>query len=384
MIMKKVFSLFLSALMLSGVFCVFARAGDFTANLDCKSAILIEASTMTVLYEKNADAPYPPASVTKIMTLLLVCEAIDSGKMSLKDVVTASDNASKMGGSQVYLKAGEQMTVSDMIKSVAVSSANDCAVALAEHISGSEDAFVVRMNERAEQLGMKNTNFENVTGLDDTTKNHVTSARDIAIMSAELMKHEYIFDYTTIWMDTIRNGAFGLTNTNRLIRFYKGANGLKTGMTAKAGFCISAAAKRNGMQLIAVIMGAPNRDTRNAAASRLLDYGFANYGIYKVEQSELAPVRLTGGVNKEITAKHGDFTALLPIADIKSVTYETELPGSVSAPVKAGDVIGRIEFFSNGKPIGQTDITAGEDAPEIKFKDMFIKLLSRFLMIKKN
>lgn len=382
--MKKVFSLFLSVLFLFGALCFSSYAAEFKDELECRSAILIEASTMTVLYEKNADTAYPPASVTKIMTLLLVCEAIDSGKTSLTDTVSASDNASKMGGSQVYLKAGEQMTVSDMIKSVAVASANDCAVALAEHISGSESSFVVQMNEKAKQLGMKNTNFENVTGLDDTTKDHVTSARDIAIMSAELLKHKYIFDYTTIWMDTIRNGAFGLTNTNRLIRFYKGANGLKTGMTAKAGFCISAAAKRGDMQLIAVIMGAPNRDARNAAASKLLDFGFANYGIYKVESSELAPVRLTGGVNPEIKVKHGDFSALLPVNDIKSVSYETEIPESVSAPLKTGDVIGRIEFFSNGKPIGETEITAGEDAYKIGFKDMFIKLLSKFLMIKKN
>ncbi|MBQ7699100.1 MAG: D-alanyl-D-alanine carboxypeptidase [Clostridia bacterium] len=380
--MKKVFSLFLSVLMLCGVFCRYTNAAEFTDELDCRSAILIETSTMNVLYEKNADTSYPPASVTKIMTLLLVAEAIDSGKTSLNDTVTASDNASKMGGSQVYLKAGEQMSMSDMIKSVAVASANDCAVALAEHISGSEASFVVQMNERAKELGMKNTNFENVTGLDDTVKNHVTSARDIAIMSAELLKHKFIFDYTTIWMDTVRNGAFGLTNTNRLIRFYKGANGLKTGMTQKAGFCVSAAAKRGDMQLIAVIMGAPSRDIRNNAASRLLDFGFANYGLYSVNSDELSPIRLTGGVNKELKIRHGDFSALLPQTEIRSVTYETELSENVSAPVKKGDVIGKIEFFSNGKPIGQTDITADEDAPEIKFGDMFIKLLSKFLMIR--
>ena len=379
--MKKILSLFLSVLLLSGAFCFFTHA-EFTEELDCKSAILIEASTMTVLYEKNADTPYPPASVTKIMTLLLTAEAVDSGKASLYDIVTASDNASKMGGSQVYLKAGEQMTVSDMIKSVAVASANDCAVALAEHLFGSEDAFVVQMNEKAAALGMKNTHFENVTGLDDTVKNHVTSARDIAIMSAELLKHEFIFDYTTIWMDTIRDGAFGLTNTNRLIRFYKGANGLKTGMTAKAGFCISASAKRADMQLIAVIMGAPSRDIRNATATKLLDYGFANYGLYTVKGAELAPVRLKGAVNSELNISHGGFSALLPQSEIKSVTYETELPEYVSAPVKKGDVIGRIEFFSNGKPIGQTDITADTDAPKIRFGDMFKKLLSGFLMIK--
>ena len=381
MIMKKVLSLFLSVIFISGLLCLFVNA-EFTGELDCRSAILIEASTMTVLYEKNADTPYPPASVTKIMTLLLTAEAIDGGRATLSDTVTASNKASKMGGSQVYLKAGEQMSMSDMIKSVAVASANDCAVALAEHISGSEESFVAKMNQRASELGMKNTHFENVTGLDDTVKNHVTSARDIAIMSAELLKHKFIFDYTTIWMDTIRNGAFGLTNTNRLIRFYKGANGLKTGMTAKAGFCISAAAERGDMQLIAVIMGSPNRDVRNAAASKLLDYGFANYGLYRVDGAELPPVKLTGGVGRELKIKHGDFTALLPAADIKSVTYETEIPECVAAPVKSGDVIGKIEFFSNGKPIGQTDITAFEDAGKIGFKDMFKKLLSKFLMIK--
>ena len=379
--MKKVLSLFLSVLLFSGAFCFFTHA-EFTQELDCRSAILIEASTMTVLYEKNADTPYPPASVTKIMTLLLAAEAIDGGSVKLTDTVTTSDNASKMGGSQVYLKAGEQMSVSDMIKSVAVASANDCAVALAEHICGSEDAFVVQMNEKAKALGMKNTHFENVTGLDDTVKNHVTSAKDIAVMSAELLKHEFIFDYTTIWMDTIRDGAFGLTNTNRLIRFYKGANGLKTGMTAKAGFCISASAKRGGMQLIAVIMGAPSRDIRNAAAAKLLDYGFANYGLYTVEGAVLSPLRLKGSVTAELGISHGDFSALLPQTDIKSVTYETELPDFVSAPVKKGDVIGRIEFFSNGKPIGQTDIIANADAPKIRFGDMFKKLLSGFLMIK--
>ena len=380
--MKRVLSLFVSLCLIFCAFCFSARAAEFTEALDCRSAILIEVSTMKVLYEKNADTPYPPASVTKIMTLLLVAEAIDRGDVKLTDTVTTSDNASKMGGSQVYLKAGEQMSVSDMIKSVAVASANDCAVALAEHSCGSEASFVVKMNERAKELGMENTNFENVTGLDDTVTNHVISARDIAIMSAELLKHEFIFDYTTIWMDTIRDGAFGLTNTNRLIRFYKGANGLKTGMTSKAGFCISAAAKRGDMQLIAVIMGSPTRDIRNAAAAKLLDYGFANYGLYSVKSAELSPVRLTGGVNKELKISHGDLSALLPQADIKSVTYETELPESVSAPIKKGDVIGKIEFFSGGKPIGQTDIKADEDAPKIKYGEMFIKLLSKFLMIR--
>ena len=380
--MKKVLSLFLTLILTASLFTLFCSAAEFTDELDCKSAILIEASTMKVLYEKNADTAYPPASVTKIMTALLVFEALDNGSVTLKDKVPVSENASKMGGSQVYLKVGEEMTLDDMLKSVMVSSANDCAVALAEYISGSETAFVVRMNERAQQLGMKNTTFENVTGLDDTVKNHLTSARDIAIMSAELMKHEAVFNYTTIWMDTIRNGAFGLTNTNRLIRFYKGANGLKTGMTSKAGFCISAAAKRSDMQLIAVIMGAPSRDIRNAAASKLLDYGFANYGLYRVQSAELAPIKLTGADKNELNIKHGDFSALLPSSDIRTVTYETKLPDSVSAPVKKGDEIGSIEFCSNGKPIGETPVYAAEDAGKITFSQMFMKLLSEFLLIK--
>ena len=242
---------------------------------DAKSLILIEASTGKVLYENNADEALPPASVTKIMTLLLVMEAIEQGKLKLTDMVTVSEAAANMGGSQVYLEVGEQLSVEEMIKCVVIASANDAAYALAEAIAGTEESFVSRMNERARELQMRNANFENTNGLDDTTENHVMSARDIAIMSAELMKYPVILKYTTIWQDSIRNGAFVLTNTNRLIRFYPGANGLKTGSTSKAGFCISAAAKREGMQLIAVVMGVSTRDSRNETAKQLLSWGFA-------------------------------------------------------------------------------------------------------------
>ena len=379
--MKKVFSLFLSAVIAASL-TLTGYAAEFTDRLDCKSAILVEASTGRTLYEKNADQPLSPASVTKIMTVLLVCEALDSGKVSLTDKVPVSDNASKMGGSQVYLKAGEEMTLEDMLKSVIVSSANDCAVALAEYIAGGESSFVSMMNSRAAELGMKNTHFENATGLDDTVKNHVTSARDIALMSVELMKHGYVTDYTTIWMDTIRNGQFGLTNTNRLIRFYKGANGLKTGMTAKAGFCISAAAKRGGMQLIAVIMGAPDRDTRNSAASKLLDYGFANYGIYTAEASELPPVRLLGSVSAELGLYQQGFSALLPSQDVKNVSYEIKIPDTLHAPLKKGEQVGSIEFFCGGNPIGEAPVCASEDAPRIGFSEMIRMILDRFLMLK--
>ena len=378
--MKKAFSLFLSVIFFIFPVCIASSAVEFNEELDCKSAILIEASTMTVLYEKNADQPYPPASVTKIMTLLLVCAAIDNGTVKLTDHVPVSEKAAGMGGSQVYLKVGEEMTLEDMLKSVIVSSANDCAVALAEYISGSEAAFVVMMNERAKELGMNNTVFENVTGLDDTVKNHVTSARDIAIMSAELLKHEYITDYSTIWMDTIRNGQFGLTNTNRLIRFYKGANGLKTGMTSKAGFCISATAKRNGMQLIAVIMGSPSRDIRNNCATKVLDYGFANYSLYHVEGSGLFPVKLSGGYTENISVRHGDFSALLKTSDLKNVKYETNIPEALNAPLKAGDKVGSIDFYCGEAMIGSVDVTAGEDAPRMGFFGVFAQLLKKFLM----
>ncbi|MBO4869392.1 MAG: D-alanyl-D-alanine carboxypeptidase [Clostridia bacterium] len=379
--MKKAFSLFLITALLFSLAAP-CRAVEFSEELNCRSAILIEAGSGTVLYEKNADQPLPPASVTKIMTLLLVCEALDSGKVGLGDVVPVSENASKMGGSQVYLKVGEEMTLQDMLKSVVVSSANDCAVALAEYIAGSEIAFVSMMNEHAEKLGMKNTNFENVTGLDDTVKNHVSSARDIAIMSAELLKHAYITQYTTIWMDTIRDGQFGLTNTNRLIRFYKGCNGLKTGMTAKAGYCVSATAERGGMQLIAVIMGSPSRDIRNEAASRLLDFGFANYGVYSVKGEELPPLKLTGSLGSELKIRHGDFSVLLPSSDLREVIYETHLPDHAEAPLKEGDEIGRIEFFCRGKPVGEVAITACGDAPRIGYGAMLARMLSHFLMLK--
>jgi len=270
---RKIFLLLLliPAILFAGIP---VRAADYNA----RAYILMEASTGTVLLEENADEALPPASVTKIMTLLLVMEAIADGKLGWDDMVQTSEYAASMGGSQVFLEPGEEMSVTEMVKCVVVPSANDAAVALAERVAGSEEAFVRRMNERAAELGMKNTVFYNTNGLDDDVDGHVSSARDIAIMSRELItKHPKILEFSSIWMDSIRNGAFGLTNTNRLVRFYRGANGLKTGSTAKAKFCISATAERNGMQLIAVVMAAPSRDERNEIAKKLLDYGFAGW-----------------------------------------------------------------------------------------------------------
>ena len=260
---------------------IYNKENPSNLEISAPSAILIEATTGTVLYYKNQEQKRSPASVTKIMTLLLVCEALETERINPDDNVVISDYAASMGGSQVFLEEGESFTVEELLKCTVIASANDAAVALAELIHGTEGNFVAEMNKRAKELGMKNTNFENVSGLDDSTTAHLTSAEDIAIMSRELIKYDIILKYSSLWQDSIRNGAFQLTNTNRLVRFYDGCNGLKTGSTDKAGFCISATAKRDGMQLIAVIMGAPTRDLRNADARALLDFGFATYGLYQ-------------------------------------------------------------------------------------------------------
>ena len=355
-------------------------AAEFTAPLECRSAVLMEASTGRVLYEKNADEALPPASVTKIMTLLLVMEAIDAGKIGLDDMVPVSEHAASMGGSQVYLKVGEEMSVEEMIKCVVIASANDCAAALAEFVAGSEDAFVAQMNARAEALGMENTHFENTNGLDDTVRNHVISARDIAVMSRELIRHELILKYSSIWMDTIRNGAFGLTNTNRLVRFYSGANGLKTGSTAKAKFCISATAKRDGMQLIAVIMAAPTRDVRNNEAKQLLDFGFANYGVYTDDGGTPAPIRATGGVSDFCALRCDGISTVLEKEKLAKITKRLDLPEFVRCPVRAGDVLGRMIYECDGEVVGAADIRAENDIDEIGFWGLFARILGGFCL----
>lgn len=342
---------------------------------ECKSALLMEASTGTVLFEQNADEALPPASVTKIMTLLLVMEAIEEGQLRYDELVTASAHACSMGGSQIYLKEGEQMTVEDMLKSVVIASANDAAVALAEHVAGSEEAFVGRMNERAAELGMTNTHFENTNGLDDTVQNHVTSARDIAIMSRELIRHKKITEYSSIWMDTVRNGEFGLTNTNRLVRFYRGATGLKTGSTAKAGFCVSATAEREGMTLICVIMGSPTRDVRNASASALLDYGFANFAVYRGEAKTIENIKVMGGVKDSCSASYEGFSTVVSKSDLGRVEQTVQIPESLRAPVKAGDCVGSVIYSLDGQELGRCDVTAIDDVDQIGFFDLILLIL---------
>ncbi len=356
-----------------------ASAKEYSMEFDAKSCILMDAETGTVLFESNADEALPPASVTKIMTLLLAVEAIDEGRISLTDSVSVSAEAAAMGGSQVFLEAGECLTVEELIKCVVIASANDAAFALAEYVAGSEGAFVARMNERASELGMKNTHFENTNGLDDTVKEHLTSARDIAIMSRELISHELILNYTTIWQDTIRGGSFTLTNTNRLVRFYPGATGLKTGSTSRALFCMSATAKRDGMHLIAVVMGAPTRDVRNAEAKRLLDYGFANYSLYTAKEETLPRLTVLGANVKDVALKQGDFSALLKKGEEKRVSASIVLPSVYAAPIKAGDTVGYVEYSVDGKSIGKTDIIAAEEAERITVMEILAHFLKSML-----
>ncbi|MBR2346817.1 MAG: D-alanyl-D-alanine carboxypeptidase [Clostridia bacterium] len=350
-------------------------------GLDCKSAILIEASTGKVLYEQNTDEALPPASVTKVMTLLLVMEAIEAGKIKYSDTVRASANACSMGGSQIFLEENEEMSVEDLIKSVVIASANDAAVALAEYVAGTEEAFVKQMNEKARALGMKNTNFENTNGLDDTAKNHFTSARDIAIMSRELIKYPKITEYSSIWMDSIRNGEFGLTNTNRLVRFYKGATGLKTGSTSKAGFCISATAERDGMSLICVIMGAPSRDVRNAAATSLLDYGFANYCIYKTEKKDFADIPVSKGCAPTVDAECSEFSAVMKKSDSGEVKMTVDLPERLTAPIEKGEVVGEVMFSTGETELGRVEIVANESVDGMSFGNMILAILGKCALI---
>lgn len=371
------------AIILTVIFMLFSHIGVSAAEMqfEAKSVILMEASSGKVLYEKNADEALPPASVTKIMTLLIVMEAIEDGKIKLTDMVSVSNNAASMGGSQVYLEPGEEMSVDEMIKCVVVSSANDAAVALAEHVAGSEEIFVEKMNERARELGMVNTVFENTNGLDDSVTNHVTSARDIAIMSRELISHPKILEYSSIWMDTIRDGAFTLTNTNRLIRFYNGANGLKTGSTSKAGFCISATALRDNMQLIAVVMGAPNRDTRNEIAKKLLDYGFANYKINSIDGCELEPIKVLGGLSNKCRIGYDGIKLLLNKSAAGSVETQITLPENLTAPINKGDIVGEVTYSVNGEEIGKSNICALESIDKIGYFEVLSRIFTKMICL---
>ena len=285
-----------------------------------------------------------------------------------------------MGGSQVFLEEGESMDVEELVKCAVIASANDAAVALAEHVGGSEKNFVSMMNARARELKMENTNFENVTGLDDTAKNHYSSALDIGIMSRELIKYDLIKKYSSLWQDTIRNGEFTLTNTNRLVRYYDGCNGLKTGSTDKAGYCISATAERDGMTLIAVIMGAESRDVRNSEARGLLDYGFSNYAVYSAEEKALENVPVYNGIKEYTTVYSKAFSRIIPKNKLKNVEAIYEIPKNVSAPIKSGDVVGKVTYKLDGSILGTTDIFVAEDIAKIKYFEVFSKIIQSIFM----
>lgn len=378
--MKKTASI-LTALLLCFLLAAPAAALDArdpaAPEVAAPSAVLIERETGTVLYAKDETERRPPASVTKVMTLLLIAEAVDSGELALDDMVTASERAASMGGSQIWLEVGEQLSVSDMIKCVAVVSANDCAVALAEHLCGSEAAFVERMNRRAEELGLENTQFTNCTGLFDDTA-HYTCALDIAVMSRELLGHEWIKDYTTIWMDSVRDGASELTNTNKLVRYYEGCTGLKTGYTSTAMYCLSASAERDGTEYIAVIMHAESIESRNKDASALLDYGFANFRLCPLTSGEELPdVAVELGTEASVTPVYdGGGAVLLRTRDAQGLTWSLDLPESVAAPVRAGERLGTLTLSNSSGPVAEVPILAGGTSERLSAPGIFIRLVS--------
>ena len=366
--MKKGMAMLLAAVVL---LTVSAAAVDVTAE----AALLMEKETGEILFAKHEHEQMEPASITKVMTLLLVMEAIDSGRLQYDDTVTGSAHACSMGGSQIWLKEGEQFTVDEMLKAVFVVSANDCAVALAEKLAGSEEAFVEQMNRRAKELGMNDTVFRNASGL--PAEGHVTSAHDIAVMSRELiLNHPDVRKYTTIWMDTLRGGASELVNTNKLIRHYPGATGLKTGSTSTAMYCVSATAERDGMELIAVVLKSPTGDQRVADARTLLDHGFAGYALQAAVPDEaLPPIPVTLGTQATVQPVPSDEKLLLEKTKLAALTKTVELAERVEAPVSAGDVLGTLRLTAGDEVLAEVPITAGESVPRLTWGQVALRLL---------
>ena len=378
---KRMLAIFVLLVLLAGALLPAVRAAEL--DLPAPSYVLMERSTGEVLLEHNAHERLRPASVTKVMTLLLIMEALDDGRIGWDDMVQTSAAAAAKGGSQIYLEENEQLPLEEMLKSIVVSSANDCACAMAEHIAGSEAAFVEMMNARAEQLGMTDTRFVNCTGLDDEPEaaEHLTTAYDIALMSRELLGHEAIKKYTTIWMDTVRDGQFGLSNTNKLVRFYDGTTGLKTGYTSAAGHCLSASAERNGMELIAVVLHCASSTDRFESAKALLNYGFSNYALVTPEPGELPAVPVTLGIAAEITPVLADETPIL-IDKALAAGVETRVcvDESVTAPVEAGQTLGTLTITSGGQTIAERDLVAPEAVEALRWGDVFLQMLRALCM----
>jgi len=367
-------------LIMSFIF-TFNVSADFQPSYNPRSYILMDYDTGTILAENNSNQPYPIASVTKVMTMLLCMESLQAGKISMDDIVTVSEHAASMGGSQIYLEPGEQMNVEELLKSVAVGSANDASVALAEHIIGSEASFVEAMNERAKALGMNNTHFVNCNGLDED--NHYSSAFDVAIMSRELLKHNAIRPFLGIWMDTVRNGQFGLTNTNKLIRFYDGAIGVKTGSTTNAKYCLSSAATREGLTLIGVVLGAETTNERFETAKQLLNYGFSNYKIETLTEKGVSFGTANVSKGKVATVNAVTESSFKRLSNSRSgnkTETKTTIYKDIKAPVYKGDEIGKIEFIENGKPVGEVKLVAENDVKRLNIIDIFGIFISKWLL----
>lgn len=378
--MKRIFSFIFCII----IVCSFVSLGAFSANDDAisvsaKGVVLMDQSTGNVLFSKNEHEKLYPASVTKIMSLLLVMEALDSGKLSIDDKITASAYAAGKGGSQIWLKEGEVMTVDELLRATAIASANDACAALGEQLAGSEEGFVRMMNDRAKELGMNDTNFVNCTGLDDDTTDHLTSAYDIALMSKELLNHERIMNYSTVWMDSLRNGATELVNTNKLVRFYKGTTGLKTGTTSKAGHCVSASAQRDGLHLIAVVMGSDNSTQRFEDAKAMLNWGFANYETVtpEIDMNLITDVTVIKGVEDKLTPELEEIKPMTLEKGLKSkIESVIDLGIDVEAPVEKGQILGSVTFKADGKVIAEYKLTAKEDVRRITLGDMALRILS--------
>ncbi len=378
-LLKSAVSVALAAAMLA-VCCFYSYAADneTPVEIKAKAAVLMDVSTGKVLMKYNENEKLYPASVTKIMPLLLITEAIDDGRISLSDVVTVSGSAASKGGSQIWLKEGEQMTVDDLLKATAVYSANDACTALGEYLAGSDEAFVKMLNDRAQELGMTNTHFENCTGLDDTTENHLTTAMDVATMSRELLGHELIVNYTTIWMDSLRDGQTELVNTNKLVRFYEGTTGLKTGTTSKAGCCVSASAMREGTHLVAVVMGSDNSSDRFETAKAMLNWGFANYStVTPVIDSTLIPdVGVINGVTESIKPVIPQAKpVLIEKGREGEITQTIDLAVDVAAPVEQGQVLGTVTFRLGDELLGEYNLTAPDSVKQLTFSIVFTRIL---------
>ena len=370
-VMKRFVCLALALLLLPMPLAAFAETP--AVSIAAPSAILMEKETGTVLYEKKADEPGFPASVTKIMTMLLIMEAMENGAFGPDDIVTASARAASFGGSCVYLEAGEKMSVRDMLKCIAVVSANDCAVAMAEYLCGSEEVFVKKMNDRAKELGLAHTHFSSCSGLFDDGQ-HYTTARDVAIMSLELLRHEAIKEYTTIWMDSIRDGSFELANTNKLVYWYPGCTGLKTGYTSTARYCLSASAERNGVEYIAVVMHGETADSRNRDAETLLSYAFANYRLIPLHDGKELPALPVELGKKKVVPLCFDGAAYQLAVKGGQPEYALTLPARLAAPIQAGQQIGNLRVSVGGEQIAEVPVCAAEDIPRIGFGGILAKL----------